>query len=293
MAAFVARGRIFTERQVGIIRQIAERYASEGRTKISLRVCRALNWKRENGLLKETACREVLTKMARCRLVKLPPSTRGEALWSRGEPQSRFTGDQTPIHELAFEMLRIERISDKNDPNSVIWSQLVTEYHYLGQSRLVGRQIRYIVWIKDRPIACFGWTDSAWAIRARDQWIGWNSKQLAKRRHLIINNARFLILPWVSVPNLASFLIAACATTVVKDWEKKYGHAPVLLETFVDPARFKGVCYRAANWIELGRTSGYAKVGGSHHNSQQPKLLFVRAVARGFRQVLKGARNGG
>jgi len=197
-----------------------------------------------------------------------------------------YEGDTSKITSLDFKSLRLETV--KGGKQSQLWHKLVCEFHYLGSSRIVGRQIKYMVFANNRPIACIGWGDASWHLKCRGEWIGWNVSQRSRKRHLIINNIRFLILPWVNVPNLASHIIARCSRTVIGDWEQKNGFRPVLLETFVDTSRFVGTCYRAANWIELGTTSGYAKSGSHHHNSQTPKTLYVYSVAKNFRGLLKG-----
>ncbi len=287
---FVARGRNFTPRQVAIIQHIVHKYCQEGRTKISHRVCRALRWRQPNGAPKDMACREVLRKLDAAGLIVLPPPKWGGAVWP--SPQSVPVGDveHTQIRQLRFGAVTLDRVRSKFDPKAKLWNSLVTEHHYLHSSRLVGRQLKYIFYHADRPIACFGWGDAAWSLASRDEWIGWTQRQLARRRHLIVSNVRFLILPWVHVPNLASHLIARCTRELLHDWEETYGYRPVLLETFVDIARFSGTCYRAANWTPIGTTAGYAKTGPAHHNSQPPKLLFMYSTSGNFRAVLRGQR---
>ena len=150
------------------------------------------------------------------------------------------------------------------------------------------KEIKYIVFDKNRPVACLGWGDASWQLKVRDKWIGWNASQRTRKLHLLVNNVRFLILPWVIVPNFASYILAKCSRAVVNDWEQKNAFRPVLLETFVDTKKFIGTCYRAANWTELGTTSGYAKRGSYHYNSQSPKTLYVYPVNKKFSALLKG-----
>lgn len=285
---FAARGRTFTPRQLDRIAQIVRAYNSEGRTKISQRVCRALRWKQANGLLKDVACREVLRKLDALGLIKLPAPRSLGARWRTGTA-AQYTGDTSAISSLTLDRSILRVASNRAETD--LWNQLVQNYHYLGSSRIVGRQVKHLVFSETgRPIACLGWGDSCWALRPRDQWIGWAASRKQRARHLIVNNVRFLIPPWVKVKNLASYVLSRSAAAVRCEWEKKYGIAPVLAETFVDTTKFRGTCYSAAGWVRLGETAGYAKVGAGHHNSQEPKALFVRPLVRSFRQVLIGRR---
>lgn len=285
---FRARGRVFTPSQIDKIRKTVDRYPLETRTKISQRVCRSLRWKQPNGRLKDVACREVLRKLDQERVITLPkPKGRG-AVWKKPPKLIEYNGDQSTLESLDFRKIEFKLANSKNELN--LWDLLVKKYHYLDSSRIVGRQLKYLIFFDDRPIACLGWGDSSWNIRCREEWIGWTKKQLTKNRHLIINNVRFLILPWVQVPNLASYILSNCSHMARNDWEKKYGFQPVLLESYVDINKFRGICYKASNWVDIGRSSGYAKVGSFHHNSQTPKALFVFPLDRKFRKILLGKR---
>jgi hypothetical protein len=206
-------------------------------------------------------------------------------VWLKEPNASPFDGETSEITSIDFKKVVIVRAVSKDD--NLQWNGLVTAYHYLGSSRIVGRQLKYSVYHAGRPIACLGWGDAAWAISDRDRWIGWTASQRERNRHRIVNNVRFLILPWVHVPNLASFLLGKFRALLPADWLDIYGYSPLLLETFVDVRFFRGTCYRAANWIELGLTAGYSKVGAGHHNSQKPKALFVCPVSPDYLHRLK------
>ena len=287
---FDARGRHFTPKQIAAIIAITGKYSEEGRTRISERVCRAIRWHQPNGNLKDMACREVLRKLHAIGVIKLPPARGTGAKWPSRIIRAETAVDDSAICDINGNAIRLTRVDSTHDALATVWNSLVEKYHYLHSSRIVGRQIKYIAFVDDRPIACLGWGDAAWAQQARDQWIGWTSAQRTRRRHLIVNNSRFLIFPWVKVPNLASLLIAKCTRQVIADWTDIYSFRPALLETFVDSHLFYGTCYRAANWQDVGITSGYAKVGGSHHNSQTPKLVFVYPTTSSFRSQLRGNR---
>lgn len=236
------------------------------------------------------ACREVLRQLDSLGIISLPPPKWGGAKWVAPELSSVPLVDASPITSISLREIKLIRIGSKCDAHASLWNALVDQYHYLHSSRIVGRQLKYIAFHDSRPIACLGWGDCAWAQSARDSWIGWSASQRTRNRHRVINNCRFLILPWVKVPNLASWLISKCTRAAVCDWEDQFSTRPLLLETFVDSLLFMGTCYRAANWSEIGTTSGYAKVGNSHHNSQTPKLVFVYPAASNFREVLKGRK---
>jgi hypothetical protein len=278
LTSFKSRGRYFTIGELQHLAEIVEQYFDEGRTSISRHICRSLGWVQPNGRLKDVACREILRKLNEAGHIRLPPPRGSGAVWKHPKCSESVSQHTTLITSIDFRKLILKRATSKEDIK--LWNYLVCTFHYLHTSRIVGRQIKYIAFSEERPVACLGWGDGSWMVRARDQWTGWTVDQLSRNRHLIINNVRFLVLPWVKVQNLASHLLSKCASKVASDWYMKYGYRPVLLETFVDVERFSGTCYRAANWICLGLTAGYAKVGSSHHNSQKPKAIFVYPIGR-------------
>ncbi|MBI4232612.1 DUF4338 domain-containing protein [Candidatus Peregrinibacteria bacterium] len=285
---FKARGRSFTPTQIQKIIQIVECYSNSTRTEISQKVCRALRWRQPNGRLKEVACREVLRKLEYAGIIKLPKPRGLGAIWKNDFNYGGYAGDTSIVASIDFKELNFKLAKTKKEIG--LWNTLVKNYHYLHTSRIVGRQLKYTVFFNDMPVACLGWGDAAWNVQCRDEWIGWTSRQIPRRRHLIVNNVRFLILPWIKTPNLASHLLAKCGNLVQYDWNNIYKIEPVLLESFVDIQYYSGVCYKATNWIKLGLSAGYAKVGAYHHNSQKPKALFVYPLTKYFRNRLKGRR---
>ena len=169
-----------------------------------------------------------------------------------------------------------------------VWGGLeyIQRYHYLGHKLLPGAQIRYFVYSQNQRIALLGFAAAAWQTAPRDDYIGWNHKQRQKNLHLIVNNARFLILPWIKSHNLASRILAMSAKMLPQHWQEQYGYRPVLLETFVEKPRFKGTCYRAANWVFLGQTKGRGKLGPAGKQSVPIKDLLVYPLDRHFRDLL-------
>jgi len=282
---FFARGRYFTSHEINQIVEITNAFFSQGLTSISRELCSTLNWYQDSGRPKDVACREALRKLEGAGVLDLPIPRKSKSKNYNPLP-SDVSFPSKSICAIDFTEIKFERVTDQLTKK--MWNQLISDHHYLHTCKIVGRQIKYFATIHDQPIACFGWADAAWTLKARDQWIEWDQCQLAKNRHLIINNVRFLILPWVKIPNLASHLLSRCASIVSGHWLEGYGFRPVLLETFVDKSRFPGTCYRAANWIEIGSSAGYAKVGSFHHNSQGPKAIFVLPLRNDFRQILKG-----
>jgi hypothetical protein len=284
---FRSRGRIFKPHQIQEIDRLVRKYYDEGRTSISIRVCRSLRWRQPNGDLKDMACREVLRQLHDAEVITLPAPKWGGGRWKSSGVTDNAKVNSNPLTSLNLTEVQIVRVESKRSIYAPTWNALVEQFHYLRSSRIVGRQIKYIAFYDNQPIACLGWGDCAWSQSARDNWIGWTDKQRSRNRHLIVNNCRFLILPWVRVPNLASWLIAKCSNSLVSDWYDQYAIRPVLLETFVDSSLFFGTCYKAANWAEVGLTSGYSKVGSRHHNSQTPKFVFVRPTCADFRTRLR------
>jgi len=169
---------------------------------------------------------------------------------------------------------------------SSLWNELMERYHYLGYQPLPGAQMRYLVFGGSLLLAAMGFGASAWKVGPRDQFIGWSPDQRVRNLYLVVNNARFLILPWVNSHNLASRILAAAARQVPRDWQARYGYEPVLLETFVERDRFRGTCYRAANWIHVGQTQGRGKLDRHKLFSLPVKNIFVYPLRRDFRQRL-------
>jgi hypothetical protein len=186
--------------------------------------------------------------------------------------------------------LVLELVPPGRQGPSRLWRELISRYHYLGDRVPVGATLRYFVRSAQRPeqvLACLGWTSAAWKLAARDRWIGWSEAQRRQALPYIVNNSRFLMLPWVHVPGLASAILARCARQLPQDWAQRYGYRPLLLETLVDPARFRGTCYRAANWIPLGRTQGRGRMDRAHVlTGHAPKEVYVYPLCRQVQQRL-------
>jgi hypothetical protein len=175
-----------------------------------------------------------------------------------------------------------------------LWNQYVERYHILGYRQPFGAHQRYFILSSDeRYLGCILFSAAAWALEARDQWIGWTETDRSKRLHLVVNNTRFLIFPWVQVKNLASKALSLAAKRIGYDWQDRYGYRPVLLETFVDPEEYRGTCYKAANWIMLGWTAGRGRMDRYKQYPSSPKHIYVYPLNRDFRAILRGESGGG
>jgi len=285
-------GRSFSIEELQLIQEISSDYRSLGRTEISRTICELLQWKRPRGGLKNHECRLLLERLEGLGLVRLPairPSGRRGArvvhLTAQSEPQQEIAGSAGE-----FEPLRLEVVESGSGGESCLWRELIERYHYLHYRVPVGANLRYLVHsthCQDRVLACLLWTSAAWKMAVRDRWIGWSDEQRRHNLQLIVNNARFLILPWVHIRRLASKILSHCARQLPADWEKRYGYRPLLLETLVDISRFRGTCYRAANWIALGQTQGRGRMDRDHSShGRAPKDLYVYPLCRGVQERL-------
>jgi len=288
-------GRAFSLSEIEIIHQTCRDFASLGRTEISRTICELLEWKRPHGGLKNHECRRLLERMQDLGLVELPhvrrSGKRGARLvpiTSRSEPEADLIGS---VGE--FGPLSLSIVVRGDDKGSRLWRELIERYHYLHCRVPVGANIRYLVHSQrapDRVLACMLWTSPAWKMGVRDRWIGWNEEQRRRNLQLIVNNARYLILPWVHVRGLASKILSLCARQLPGDWERRYGYRPLLLETLVDGKRFRGTSYRAANWLALGQTHGGGRMDRLHTaQDRAPKEVYVYPLCRNVQERLQTA----
>jgi hypothetical protein len=168
----------------------------------------------------------------------------------------------------------------------LLWNELIERHHYLRYKPLPGAQLRYLVFSGSHLLAALGFGASAWKVAPRDRWIGWSAEERRHNLHLVVNNARYLILPWIRSPNLASRILAGVARQLPRDWESRYHYSPVLLETFVERERFQGTCYRAANWMHVGHTQGRGKLDRQGQRLLPVKEIFLYPLRRDFRRRL-------
>jgi hypothetical protein len=263
---------------------ISEHY-QRGRSHISKLLCESWQWVQPNGKLKEYAARDLLLRLEEQGLIELPPRLRPKNnLKQKSFFQIPFFV-QEPVNGCVGEHGRpsIERV---NSQDVYLWDYLVFHYHYLGLPKLVGEHIKHLVYLHGQTVGCLSWASAAWKVKDRDQFIGWQEPTRRRNLALVANNSRFLILPWVKVKYLASTALALSIRRLRADWEKTYGHPIYLAETFVDISRFKGTCYRAANWLCVGKTQGSAKKGNAYCYHGQPKAIYLYPLHRHFRRYL-------
>lgn len=280
-------GREFTPAELEYIRQLIATNPTATRAALSRYVCEYLLWYRPDGRLKDMSCRVAMLRMHEDGLLELPLPRKTN---NNGQPYTRRTGKAEPpdkpvtISASAFAHLRIHQIVNKDQ--SYLWNEYIQRYHYLGYRPVPGDQIRYMVSYQEQVVALLGFRAAVWKTAPRDHFIGWTTKQRKQNLHLIANNARFLILPWVDSYNLASKVLSMATRRLADDWLDWYQYAPVLVETFVERDRFVGTSYRAANWIYLGQTKGMGRLGAKDKPTLPIKSIWVYPLHKCFRNKL-------
>ncbi|MEW6374236.1 MAG: Druantia anti-phage system protein DruA [Thermodesulfobacteriota bacterium] len=288
----ILRGRPITSQGLELIRSVVHQYWERGRTFISKELCRVWSWHQPNGALKDMACRELLRRLELKGLITLPPKKididrRQKKLPPRGPPHETdlLTGRLKEFLPIDLRMVR-------GSPQEALHNSLIHQYHYLGYRQIVGPCLKYMAYIQNRPIACLSWGAAAWKVACRDRFIGWSASTRSSNLYLILNNTRFLILPWVRIPHLASHLLSQNIKVLASDWYRWYRYRPVLLETFVDVERFSGTSYRAANWFWVGRTQGRGKNDRDHQQDLPVKEVFLYPLRKEFREILNHESHG-
>jgi hypothetical protein len=271
-------GQYFNKDVINCIQETIEQEPEISRGTLSRRVCEWLNWKAPNGRPCEVSCRKALLRLDRKRIIKLP-----EVQYSFPKGKTSKALEVSQVAEVDGNITKLGAVEIIQVPNcysklSRIWNNLMNRYHYLGSGPLCGAQIRYLVQTKSGWVGALSFSAASWALKDRDNFIGWSVPARIKNLQYIVCNSRFLIVPGVHVPNLASHILSKCIRCLGNDWQKRYNYRPVLLETFVDPEKFKGTCYRAANWIKIGRTSG-RRLGGKKDIYLYPLGSIAKAKA--------------
>jgi hypothetical protein len=258
-----------------------------GRVALSRRLCQDLGWLNALGQPKEMSARVALLRMEKEGWLQLPAPRSQNGRGRRRFPLTAASAAQAPVREplQGLEPLRFQRVA--GGKFSPLWNELITRYHYLGYRPLSGAQMRYLVWsVEGRLLAALGFGASAWQVQPRERHIGWTDPQRRAGLHRVVNNARFLILPWVQCRGLASRILSGILKPLRTDWRLRYGYEPVLLETFVEVPRFTGTSYRAANWLRLGQTQGRGKLEKQHRQIAPLKDIWVYPLHRDFRKIL-------
>jgi hypothetical protein len=287
--ALTYRGRPITAADLATIHALLRATPRLSRRALSLAVCDAWHWQQPNGTPCDAICRGLLLWLHRQGHLVLPPPQ-----WTTCKPWRSRTNaptvliDTTPI-EMPLHALRpITFAQVRRTPDEGLFNSLLAQYHYLGYQQPVGEHLKYLVVAGERPVACFAWGSAPGALGPRDRFIGWSAEARRGHLRLLAYNPRFLILPWVRVPHLASHLLGRMVARLSRDWQQIYGHPIYWLETFIDPARFRGTCYRAANWIPLGRTSGRGHRAPTRQPTRPIKDVLGYPLTADFRTRLTG-----
>jgi hypothetical protein len=284
------RGRVVTAEDIVFIRAFIATHPEASRRRLSALLCEAWQWKQANGALCDMICRGLLLMLHRAGEIELPAvrQTSLNPFVRRQRPQPVLI-DTTPIHSAlsAIRPILLEQVRKTGD--EPLFNSLMEQHHYLGYEQPVGEHLKYLVWAQGRPIACLAWSSAPRHLGSRDRYIGWRANARRRNIRFIAYNTRFLILPWVEVPHLASYLLGRMARLLSQDWERLYGHPLCFLETFVDPERFRGTCYRAANWVMLGTTTGRGKDDHTNRPNRSIKEVLGYPLHRRFRELLQEA----
>jgi Domain of unknown function (DUF4338) len=282
------RGQEIGSDQIGFLREFIRTQATSSRWKLSRQLCEALGWKPANGALRDMVCRGLLLVLERAGQIELPPvrrHIRGQCRTGRPRPEAVLI-DDTPMVMPLKALGPVDIHPVRRSAGEPLFNSLMEHYHYLAYEQPVGEHLKYLAWAQGRPIACLAWSSAPRHLGSRDRYIGWNAEARRRNIRFIAYNTRFLILPWVQVPHLASHILAQVTRELSGDWERSYGHPVYFAETFLDPGRFRGACYRAANWQLLGLTTGRGKNDHTNKPNRPIKEVLGLPLTRRFREYL-------
>jgi hypothetical protein len=281
------RGRVVSESDIELVRALIREHPAVSRRELSRKLCHAWNWVQANRAPCDMVCRGLMLALERSGHLRLPPAkgihanplaVRARAHRAQVD-ESAVSGDLKELGPLEYRLVRRTR----EEP---IFNGLIEHHHYLGYTQPVGAHLKYLVYALGRPIACLAWCSAARHLGPRDRFIGWDPEARRRNIRFIAYNTRYLIVPWVRVPHLASHILGRMARMLPRDWERAYGHRVYYLETFIDPERSRGTCYRAANWIALGLTTGRGKDSNSHTPNRSLKQVLGYPLEKQFRRFL-------
>jgi len=290
-ALLTYRGKRVTVEDVAFIRQLIDQNPGDSRWVLSKKLCQAWGWRQPNGALRDMVCRGLMLALDRAGHIELPARKRTplNPLVRRKKP-TPLTIEPHPLQGPLSQILPLEIRQVRPTPLEALCNGLIDQYHYLGYVQPVGEHLKYLVSFQQRPVACLIFSSAPRHIGCRDRFIGWTPPVRRQNIHLLAYQSRFLILPWVRVPHLASHLLGHLSKVLPEDWQRLYQHPVYLLETFVDLERFRGTCYKAANWIYLGQTTGRGKDDQAHRPNRSRKAVFGYPLCRDFRRRLCEAK---
>ena len=285
------RGKRITEQDVVFIRELIAQNPWDSRRKLSEKLCQAWSWRQSNGILRDMVCRGLMLMLHRAGYIELPARRKNplNPLADRKKPAPVLI-DPHPLWGCLSSILPLEIRQVRRTALEKLLNSLIEQYHYLGYCQPVGEHLKYLVFAEQRPVACMIYSSAPRHIGCRDRFIGWPAQVRRKNLHLIAYQSRFLILPWVQVPQLASHLLGRLARVLSTDWQRLYHHPVYFQETFVDLERFKGTCYKAANWLYLGKTTGRGKNDHTYKPNRSIKAVWGYPLCRDFRARLCEAR---
>jgi hypothetical protein len=284
------RGQEIDRQQIAFLQEFIRTHPASSRWKLSRQLCEALGWKQANGALRDVVCRGLLLMLERAGVIELPPvrrQIRGQRRTGRPRPETVLI-DTTPLAMPLKQLGAIELQQVRRTADEPLFNSLMESHHYLKYEQPVGEHLKYLVWAQGRPLACLAWSSAPRHLGSRDRFIGWSGEARRRNIRFIAYNTRFLILPWVTVPHLASHILSRITRQLSQDWEGLYQHPIYFLETFVDPERFRGTCYRAANWVVLGRTTGRGKDDHTNRPNRSLKEVLGYPLTPRFRELLQG-----
>jgi len=286
---FEYRGRQLTVTDIGAIRALIAGHPQASRRALSKQLCEAWKWVQPNGRPRDMVCRGLMLALERGGHIKLPAVRRRppNPLARRTRPAG-VDVDRTPVRQELGALGTLELRQVRRRAEEQLFNGLIEAYHYLGYTQPVGEHLKYLVYGGGRPLACFAWSSAPRHLGPRDRFIGWSKHQRQANIRFVVYNPRFLILPWVEVRSLASHLLGRMVRVLSAEWQRVYGHPVYFAETFVEPERFAGTCYRAANWIALGRTTGRGKNDLTHRANRALKEVLGYPLTPRFRELCCG-----
>ena len=281
------RHRVITDEDLVFIRKLIADHPASSRRNLSERLCEAWNWVQANGSLRSMVCRGLMLMLHRRGLIELPPvrQVNRNPFLERSAPVA-VTVDETPLNGSLADLGTLEVRQVRRTPDEAAFNGLMQQHHYLGYTQPVGEHLKYMVLAAGRPIACMAWSSAPRHLGSRDRFIGWTAPARLANIRLLAYNTRFLLLPWATVPHLASHLLGRIARRLSDDWQSVYGHPIYFVETFIDPQRFRGTCYRAANWTLMGVTTGRGKDAPTHEANRSIKQVLGYPLVKDFRSRL-------
>jgi hypothetical protein len=283
----IYRGREISTEDVAFIRELVARRPEASRWALSRELCQAWGWMQENGALRDQLCRSLMLSLHRGGHIELPQKKRvtRNPLAHRPAPASVVV-DESPIVTALGNLGPLTFSQVHGSPEEPLWNGLVQSYHYLGYTHPVGEQLKYLVRAGDRPVACVSFSSAPRHLGPRDRFLGWSAEERRRNIRFVAYHSRYLIMPWVRVPHLASHVLGRLTRGLCADWELAYGHTVYFVETFVDPSRYRGTCYYAANWIPLGQTTGRGKNDHTNRPNRPIKDVLGYPLTKRFRELL-------